>query len=338
MMLLSVCLSTVCLIAAAPESLPPRSVPILYTTDLYHPHDDPDDHYDLLSLFAMPEFDILGIVIDTGPKGAGRAAEPALRQMMSLSGREIPYATGLIAPLKAPDDPANDRPEAEEAGVNLLLESLRNSERPVTLFITGSLRDVTAAYNRAPELFREKAARLYVNAGWVGDEMEWNVGLDHHAFVGMMRSGLPLYWGPCFGEKGYQTYWKFPQETVLNDAPPAIQNFFLYMLTQADPAKWDPIEYLHRTPDAEARARFWPQERDMWCTALFLDAAGRSYSGAGFVERYFEVRDDGKTFLTSEGEGIRLNVFQVTDFELYTADMIQTLRALCQVPLSGEAP
>ena len=44
----------------------PSRVPILYSTDLYHPHDDPDDHFDLLTLFAIPEFDIRGIVIDTG--------------------------------------------------------------------------------------------------------------------------------------------------------------------------------------------------------------------------------------------------------------------------------
>lgn len=39
-------------------------VPVLYSTDLYHPHVDFDDHYDLAQLFSQPEFDIRGIVLD----------------------------------------------------------------------------------------------------------------------------------------------------------------------------------------------------------------------------------------------------------------------------------
>jgi hypothetical protein len=41
-----------------------EKVPILYSTDLYHPHADPDDHYDLATLFALAEFDIRGIILD----------------------------------------------------------------------------------------------------------------------------------------------------------------------------------------------------------------------------------------------------------------------------------
>jgi hypothetical protein len=45
---------------------PAGRIPVLYCTDLFHPHDDPDDHFDLATLYAIPEFDLRGIVLDQG--------------------------------------------------------------------------------------------------------------------------------------------------------------------------------------------------------------------------------------------------------------------------------
>jgi hypothetical protein len=33
-------------------------VPILYSSDLYHPHEDPDDHFDLATLFSLNTVEI----------------------------------------------------------------------------------------------------------------------------------------------------------------------------------------------------------------------------------------------------------------------------------------
>ena len=44
-------------------------VPVIYSTDLYHPHDDPDDHYDLATVFALPELDVKGVIIDMSNMG-----------------------------------------------------------------------------------------------------------------------------------------------------------------------------------------------------------------------------------------------------------------------------
>ncbi len=30
-------------------------IPVLYSTDLFQPYDDPDDHFDLATLFGLPE-------------------------------------------------------------------------------------------------------------------------------------------------------------------------------------------------------------------------------------------------------------------------------------------
>ena len=52
-------------VAAAEQK---RRVPFVYGTDLFHPHDDPDDHFDLATVFAMPELDVKAILLDLGAK------------------------------------------------------------------------------------------------------------------------------------------------------------------------------------------------------------------------------------------------------------------------------
>jgi hypothetical protein len=45
-------------------------VPLIHVTDLFHPHGDPDDHFDLASVYALAlqgRFDLRGIVIDYPP-------------------------------------------------------------------------------------------------------------------------------------------------------------------------------------------------------------------------------------------------------------------------------
>lgn len=305
-----------------------QSVPILYTTDLYHPHDDPDDHFDLLTLFLMPEFDIRGVVIDAGPRGKDRPAVAALRQVMHMTGRAVPFAVGLDAPLRQPEDTAEDQRAACQDGVWLILRTLREADAPVTIFTTGSLRDVAAAYNREPQLFREKAGRIYVNAGWYGNETEWNVQLDPHAFVRTLRSGLPIYWAPCFGEGGYATFWKFRQEDALGAAPKPVQNFVLYMLTQADAKAGEPVAYLNREPDTTATAQFWTQERNMWCTGPLLHAAGRETSAFSFREVAIVLGADGSTRPGADGENVKLLTFHVDDPAAYPGAMLSALTAL----------
>ena len=73
------------------------SVPVIYSTDLLHPHDDPDDHYDLATLFALSEFDVRGIVLDLGERQQQRMGRPPVEQILHLVGRRVPYVMGVIA-------------------------------------------------------------------------------------------------------------------------------------------------------------------------------------------------------------------------------------------------
>jgi hypothetical protein len=259
-----------------------EKIPIIYSTDLFQPHDDPDDHYDLATLFALKEFDILGIIVEHGSKQADRPGRIPVDQMMHLAGRQVRCVVGLNPPMIGPDDKALGQPEECQQGVKLILDELRKSRQKVTIFTTGSMRDVAVALNRDPELMHRKVKRLYMNIGnSSGEKSEYNVGLEIQAYRRILESGLPIYWCPCFGHP-YGTFWKFRQGDVLKTAPAELQNFFLYALTTGrqwkatpKPATNDPIGFLSGDVDAAARREVWKRERNMWCTAPFLHAAGR---------------------------------------------------------------
>jgi hypothetical protein len=275
-------LSVVVLLALAGASLKgaESKLPVLYSTDLLHPHDDPDDHYDLATLFSMPEFDIRGIVLDLGERQAQRTGQPAVEQMMSVTGRCVPTAVGLNRPLASRTDKALDAPPEFQHGVELILSVLRDSREPVTIFTTGSCRDLAVAFNREPALLREKVRALYCNVGSGPNEpqVEWNVKLDPAAYLRLFETDLPLYWCPCFGKDGYETYFVADQATVVGACAPPVQNFFVYCLTKS-PAP--PVEFLKTGPHPVPTG-----PRAMWCTAPLFHAAGRKIyqrSEADFV-------------------------------------------------------
>jgi len=311
--------------AAAEERLP-----IIYSTDLYHPHDDPDDHYDLLTLLAHPRFDVRAIVLDQGPRGAGRLGVMPLRQAMAITGRSAPYAPGLVENLGSGEDTGAGQPAPAQAGVELILRSLAEpSSGAVTVFTTGSLRDVAAAYNRDPALVAARVARLYVNAGHSAGGREWNVDLDPHAYCRIMQSQLPVYWVPCFGVPEHQSLWRFRQGELLDAAPAPVQNYILFALTRAPAGESDPAGTL-RTFAVEpgVRARLWAEERNMWCTAAFLHAAGVPGRTFGFTEGSIEIDPDGVTRMGTAAGAVRHQVFTCTRPESYPAEMFEALQGI----------
>lgn len=332
--------------AAAPIPAKQR-VHVIYGTDLFHPHDDPDDHYDLATLFALSNFEIDAILLDLGDRQRARPGRIPLEQMFRLTGRKAPYAVGLSAPLKSADDQGLDRPAEDQRAIELLLETLRKAPAPVTLITAGSVRDVCAAFNREPELLRNKIDRLYINIGSASDSVEWNVKLDLHAYLGVMRSGLPVYWCPCIPVEPnpYSTYWKFQQGQMLEGLPTPVLNFFVYALQRVRPDELDPIRAI------ETDLRPWRQlpglsDRNMWCTASFLDAAGYAVKKTepgyapvlnpgedavdvfSFVPANVEIDDQGQTRSIQEDPQGRIHIFKTRDHEVYQAAMTDCLRYL----------
>jgi pyrimidine-specific ribonucleoside hydrolase len=115
----------------------------------------------------------------------------------------VPAGAGSFLPLRSPDDPAPDAPTFLQQGVELILRTLRESDQPLDIAIFCSSRAVTAAFNRDPELLRQKVRRIHLSAGGhPRGYLEWNVRLDPHAFVGLLHSGLPIDIYPCAAHQG----------------------------------------------------------------------------------------------------------------------------------------
>lgn len=286
-----------------------EQIPILYSTDLLHPHDDPDDHYDLASLFAMSELDVRGIVLDLGDRQVERCGKVALEQMFKITGRRAPWAIGLSKPLKNLNDDACDQPKEFQGGVELILSELQRTREPVIMFTTGSCRDVAAAFNRQPDLLRRKVRALYINIGRGPNETqdEWNVKLDRAAYLRLFESGLPLFWCPCFGTRGYQTLFVVEQSKVVGSCIPAVQNYFVYCLSKS---RADPVDFLKSGPHALPTG-----PRNMWCTAPLLHAAGRQIYECAPSE-YVALPPEKASGITPSGKAIKVFEFEPVRAEL----------------------
>ena len=284
-------------------------VSLIYSSDLYWPPDDPDDYFDLATLFSIPEIDVLGILLDQQvydrhPEREGTGAVP-LRQIFSITGRSAPFAVGLRAPLQSKDDRGLDQDSACQKGVEMILGLVERARNPVVLLAVGTLRDIAAAYNRNPDLFHRKISRVYVNAGIYGfphDRFDVNLDKDRNAFVAIMTSGLPVYWASCFGEDNHETYWQVGQRTLLEGAPQVVQNFFLFAFSKGgktlNPAGFpnvaDTVAFLRRPINREELERVYAETRNMWSTVTFLDAAGLNIYTNGRDEYTASLRPAGE--------------------------------------------
>jgi hypothetical protein len=333
-----------------------RSVPVIYCTDLFHPHDDPDDHFDLATLYAMPELDIKGVVLDQGRKQLERPGRIPVAQMNKITGRNVPAVIGLADPLKRPDDQALDQPAQFQGGVALILQTLRLSARPVCIATLGSVRDVVCAFNREPRLVRKKVAMVLAFIGEASDGkfQEYNVGLDPQAFVGLMRSGLPVYWVPCFDgglwqNRGHASFWRASQRALLDGATAGVIQYFIYALEQETA---EPMAFLSRPVEPERQARLFAGTRNLWCAALLGVMSGREvvFNGSqwtsvlprgnraatvagrkplfGFSEAEVSVNDTG---VVNYGEGPgshKLRRFEMRDSAQYERGMVEATAAL----------
>jgi hypothetical protein len=282
-----------------------RTVPIIYSTDLYHPPTDPDDHFDTAVLFAIREFDIRCIILDNGlgrqvqpgtkAEFKHRIGRPPLEQLMHISGRQVKYAPGLPQPLTIPEDKGLEQPTEYQGGIEMMLAELRNSEEKVTLFLNGSCRDFAAAFNREPDIFRQKVKAIYVNAGivvetGVAPQIDFNVELDPIAFFRLFESGVPIYWcstRPKMSERAsggpYSTNFWIHEQRIIRAGTPQVQNYFIYCLTFSQE---DHIKFLdsgfQKIPAARAIAG--DGGRFIWCTAPFCHAAGRNIYRKGIAD------------------------------------------------------
>lgn len=251
-------------------------IPVLYSSDLFHPHDDPDDHFDAAVLFSIEELDIKGIILDQGKRGDRGSGKIPVSQLNHLTNRNIPTAVGLAQPLAHINDKGLKDPPKHQNGVRMILQALEESKKPMTIITVGSLRDVAAAFNRKPQLFREKLGRLLVFAGEANHIfVEHNVGLDPHAYTRIMTSDLPVYWVPCFDggplvNNGRASYYTAKHADMLAGVGDRILQYFIYALFHKTD---EPIAFLSKKPGLLEKSVVFSGVRNFWCTSLFGIAA-----------------------------------------------------------------
>ena len=340
-------------------------IPFIHITDLYHPPQDPDDHFDLATVMTLPELDLRGVILDSttrflhaSPQGFDISRDPGFVPVMQLSyllGRSIPIAVGPSEPLKHEGDTGRDRMPAEQSGIELLLSILRASTEPVVISMVGSARVVAAAFYREPELMRSRTRALLLNAGATAKtKNEWNVNLDLIAYKAVWNSGLPIHWYPCATERGafdeeheYGTHWKASHESLLHDLSPALRAWFCYSFTGN--GRGDIIRALREDGKGAAWEHVLSAKRNMWSTASLVMAAGRRLAQTPEGWRFVAVsgsslsgwpmfldpitatvRDDGQVDWQSTVDPTRFRMFRRQSGRQYGVAMAEALHALLQ--------
>ncbi|GBC96435.1 Pyrimidine-specific ribonucleoside hydrolase RihA [bacterium HR16] len=337
------------------------ATPLIHQTDLFRPHNDPDDHFDLAVVYALAlqgKIDLRGIVIDRPPpKFDGDPDVAAIAQLNHITGLTVPAVVGSSQPMKSPSDTQPSASPSDKAAVRFVLDTLRQSRQRVAITAVGSCRDIALAGKTDPALFARKCAGIYINAGTGSPDprlaatLEYNVTLDPAAYRALFELPCPIYWLPCFedyeGEwrvKRHGTYWRFPQEGVLPALSPRMQNFFLYMFERLRETDW--LRYLYRQPDAPLIHRYSQQERNMWSVASFLHVAGLTVTvdgevvplkaaGGSAVYTFQPVRiscnENAVTTWQPDPRSTNRHMFMVRDVERYQEAMTKALRTLLTV-------
>jgi hypothetical protein len=286
---------------------------MIHVTDLFRPHADPDDHWDLACAYALAargDARLLAVMIDHPP--ASHPSDPdvqAVAQMNRITGLAVPVLTGSSR--RIPLEEA-DRPEHRDdrGGVRALLEILRASPRPAVISILGSSRDVALAGRLEPKLFAAKCAGVYLHAGSgtpdpvLARRLEYNVALDPVSYSLIFDLPCPVYWLPCFevapGGDGkpwttrtHGTYYSFIQKEILPHLSARVRSYFASMFRQGasekghvgleDSLRPDWLRRLEAPPDEALLARQGERPRPMWCTAGFFHAAGLAVTAAGAI-------------------------------------------------------
>ncbi|MBE6657941.1 MAG: hypothetical protein E7604_05790 [Ruminococcaceae bacterium] len=275
---------------------------VIHTTDCFHPHNDPDDHFDLAlqyALAAMGHLSLDGVIIDHPSRSQGGPYAPAAAacaQLGMLSGVTVPVTVGAAVGTRCIGDTLEDLGIHGTRGADEILRVLRRNPEKTALVMVGEASDIAAAVSKAPELFREKCAGIYLVAGTAshpdGIEREWNVMCGRAAYITVMRAPCPVYWCPCFqalGEGGdYFGEHNFGENSGLffeaqgplfEAMPTRLRAFFSFMFEKSTDPLW--LDALERTELSDAYHAETGRMRRFYSTSAILHAAGLSADASG---------------------------------------------------------
>jgi hypothetical protein len=349
---------------AADAAGPP---PVVHLTDLFRPYGDPDDHWDLATLFALAgqgRIDVRAVMIDFPPPRRGKVDPDvlAVAQMSYLTGIPVPILVGCPQLLQSRTQRVEKCTGPDWGGVRNLLRILRDAPRRVALHIVGTCNDVALAGRIEPQLFAEKCAAIYLNAGAGTQDpvkrkkLEYNVGLNPAAYAALFDLPCTIYWLPCFEDVGnsaapaaYGTYYRFRHEEILPHLSRPLQNYFTSMYAdgeqaarQQGPHTWW-LQTLLGPAQETVLAKQLPLYRNMWSTAGLFHGAGLTVAcdgrivplGQAGVEPVYEFQpirvragDDGLTEWHEDAAAGDRYIFHVRDVPHYAAAMTAALCAL----------
>ena len=346
-------------LSAAETKAATAPTPLIHCTDLFHPHNDPDDHFDLACVFSLGYqglVDLRGIGLDhTPPQFNHSYGDPdvmGVAQLNRICGMAVPSAVGTSKLMTKRTDTLSDMSLQESTCIRWIIDTLKKSDRPVAITAVGSATDVAVAARWEPELFRQKCAGVHLNAGATHqprpEMLEYNVQINPSAYAAMFDLPCPLYWYPCFHMAGefkigeWGTYYLMPHRKVFEgvESKP-LQSFFWYMFSRSQSVNW--FRMMQTAPPQADWNNILNDNRHMWCPASLLILAGLTVTKTGKIVPTAEAGDDalfrmehvkvkcednGRLTWELSKEPTGRFVFHVLDVPNYPAAMTEAVRTL----------
>lgn len=339
--------------SGVPDAQPKRDlrVPVIDITDLYHPSQDVGDNVDLVAGYALPGIDLKAVILDVtdryrrpfvneadhsydDPRGGRDPGFIPVTQLNAIFGRNVPAAVGPYAAMRHPEDEMRDAPAFQQTGVELMLDVLRKSDTPVDIVSFGSVRPLAVAYNREPELLRRKVrcAHLCIGGAPLGC-LEWNVQLDPHAFVRLLRSELTCAIYPCATERNavdygpYNCYWKMENLSCVRRWAQPLQRYLAYAFGASN--RTDFLNVLDEAAPVEVMDRMSVSPHNVWETAIWMQVADLSLvRHADGQHRIVPTREvvPSDTILPNELKPCRIQARDDGQFEFQLTDAASNFR------------
>lgn len=276
---------------------------VVLTTDLYHRHADPNDHWNLASMYALAELGWIrfaGIMCDddrslTSDGSFLHFGDPSVQsiaQLNYITSKAVPVGFGSRLPIKKKEDLDYVlKSKRKISSVTLLLETLQRAEGKVDIHMCGSSKDVLIAYYNAPDLFEKKCDCIYLNAGTykIQDPIEYNVSLEPYAFSQIFKIPCNICWSPCFDKlipypympAKRANYYEINQSDMVPHMSEAIKKYFNYMYGAVFDENW--LSYLRKPLDEELLNGWANSKRQMWSTPGYLLSAGKNVTETGEI-------------------------------------------------------
>ncbi|MBB6048458.1 hypothetical protein [Armatimonas rosea] len=160
------------------KQLSGKRLPVVYCTD---GTDELADALELACLYAQPDIELRGVILDTA---VGSAGFRTVHQLNYLTGRSVLALGGLQTKLRNETDRALDQPAETQQGVSFLLSELESNKEKVAVVVAGAGRDLAVAQLRNPRLLQTRCRAVYAHLSEASDP---------HAHTSLLRAGLPLY-------------------------------------------------------------------------------------------------------------------------------------------------